>query len=197
MGELDHGVGVELAVHVSGVDPAAFGKVYTFDWKQGGSDALLTGLQKDQALIEENFSKSHNDLKAGDTFTITSIDGNKAKLTVAGVYKDPVLMTGITISNTAFDQFAARAFRTSAVDYLLKPIDATDLKESVRKAAEMIRLKTGQEQIHNLLHNINKPEEKQRIAFSGRFTLPIAIIVSTRLSASRAVLAWIVVSDPS
>ena len=91
---------------VSGVDPAAFGKVYTFDWKQGGSDQLLTGLQKDQALIEENFSKSHNDLKAGDTFTITSIDGNKARLTVAGVYKDPVLMTGITISNTAFDQFA-------------------------------------------------------------------------------------------
>jgi hypothetical protein len=36
-----------------------------------------------------------------------------------------------------------------------------------------------------------------RIAFSGRFTLPIAIIVSTRLSASRAVLAWMVVSDPS
>jgi two-component system, LytTR family, response regulator len=72
------------------------------------------------------------------------------------------------IFTTAFDQFAARAFRISAVDYLLKPVDANDLKEAVKKAAGEISLKTGRAQIDNLLHNINKPEEKQRIAFSGR-----------------------------
>ena len=36
-----------------------------------------------------------------------------------------------------------------------------------------------------------------RIAFSGRVGAPIAIIVSIRVSASRGVLAWTVVSDPS
>ncbi len=36
-----------------------------------------------------------------------------------------------------------------------------------------------------------------RIARSGRLTLPIEIIVSTRVSASRGELAWTVVSDPS
>ena len=36
-----------------------------------------------------------------------------------------------------------------------------------------------------------------RIAFSGRFVAPIAIIVSIRDRASRGVLAWTVVSEPS
>jgi two-component system LytT family response regulator len=35
---------------------------------------------------------------------------------------------------TAYDQFAVRAFRFNAVDYLLKPIDAKDLQAAVRKA---------------------------------------------------------------
>ena len=36
-----------------------------------------------------------------------------------------------------------------------------------------------------------------RIAFSGKLTLPIMAIVSMRATASRGVLAWIVVSEPS
>ena len=32
------------------------------------------------------------------------------------------------IFTTAYDQFAARAFRLSAIDYLLKPVDVNDLK---------------------------------------------------------------------
>ncbi|HRO70604.1 MAG TPA: LytTR family DNA-binding domain-containing protein, partial [Chitinophagaceae bacterium] len=72
------------------------------------------------------------------------------------------------IFTTAFDQFAARAFRLSAIDYLLKPVDTNDLKESIRKVSEKIAQKTGAANIDNLLHNINKPEAKQRIAFAGR-----------------------------
>ena len=37
---------------------------------------------------------------------------------------------------TAYDQFAVKAFRFSALDYLLKPIDGKDLKSSVEKAAQ-------------------------------------------------------------
>src|SRR6476659_4605829 len=37
------------------------------------------------------------------------------------------------IFTTAHDEFAAKAFRISAVDYLLKPIDAGDLKAAVQK----------------------------------------------------------------
>ncbi len=72
------------------------------------------------------------------------------------------------IFTTAFDQFAAKAFRISAIDYLLKPIDVNDLKEAVKKATEKIQQKTGAENINNLLQNMNKPDASQRIAFPGR-----------------------------
>lgn len=72
------------------------------------------------------------------------------------------------IFTTAHDQFAAKAFRISAVDYLLKPIDVNDLKEAVKKAAERIQQKSGVENITNLLQNIKKPENNQRVAFPGR-----------------------------
>ncbi len=72
------------------------------------------------------------------------------------------------IFTTAFDQFAAKAFRISAIDYLLKPIDVSDLKQAVNKASEKILHKTGSANIDNLLHNIKKPDNKQRVAFPGR-----------------------------
>ena len=72
------------------------------------------------------------------------------------------------IFTTAFDQFAAKAFRISAIDYLLKPVDVNDLKAAVKKASDKIQKQSGVENIANLLHNIKKPEESQRIAFPGR-----------------------------
>ena len=74
----------------------------------------------------------------------------------------------VIIFTTAYDQFAAKAFRLSAIDYLLKPIDVHDLAEAVNKAAEKIAQKSGTANIDNLLHNINNPEAKHRIAFAGR-----------------------------
>ena len=90
---------------VNGVDPASFSQVYKFDWLNGGSNSLLTNLGSNQALIEEQFAKSH-DLSTGDSFTLTGIDGNKLHLDVAGEYKDPNLMTGLIIPSTTFDKFA-------------------------------------------------------------------------------------------
>ena len=87
---------------VNGVDPASFSQVYKFDWLNGGSNSQLTDLGSDQALIEEQFAKSH-DLSTGDSFTLTGIDGNKLHLEVAGEYKDPNLMTGLIIPSTTFD----------------------------------------------------------------------------------------------
>ncbi|HEY0354637.1 MAG TPA: LytTR family DNA-binding domain-containing protein [Flavisolibacter sp.] len=68
------------------------------------------------------------------------------------------------IFTTAHDQFAAKAFRISAVDYLMKPIDSDDLKTAVKKAGEKIQLQHGQANIENLLQNIKQPSLQQRIA---------------------------------
>jgi putative ABC transport system permease protein len=90
---------------VNGVDPENFGSVYRFDWLNGSSDSDLTNLQPSQALIEQQFAKSHS-LSTGDTFNLTSIDGNHLHLTVAGEYKDPNLMTGVIIPQQTLATFS-------------------------------------------------------------------------------------------
>lgn len=40
------------------------------------------------------------------------------------------------VFTTAYDQFAIKAFKFSAIDYLLKPIDITELQQAVEKARQ-------------------------------------------------------------
>jgi two-component system LytT family response regulator len=68
------------------------------------------------------------------------------------------------IFTTAHDQFAAKAFRLSAVDYLLKPIAAIDLRDAVKKVEQRMQQETGQANIENLLENIKQPAARQKIA---------------------------------
>ncbi|MBS1974317.1 MAG: response regulator, partial [Bacteroidetes bacterium] len=68
------------------------------------------------------------------------------------------------IFTTAYDRFAAKAFRISAVDYLLKPMDATDLKMAVKKAEEKIFLSSRAMNVENLLQNMRRPAQEQKVA---------------------------------
>ena len=72
------------------------------------------------------------------------------------------------VFTTAYDKFAAKAFRISAVDYLLKPIDSTELKNAVQKVEEKMQAPVGNVNIQNLLHNIRQPAEQQKIALPTR-----------------------------
>lgn len=72
------------------------------------------------------------------------------------------------IFTTAHDQFAAKAFRTSAVDYLLKPIDAADLQDAVKKAEKRNNQQEGNVNIENLLHNFKQPATQQKIALPNK-----------------------------
>src|SRR6478752_1220520 len=64
------------------------------------------------------------------------------------------------VFTTAYDKFAARAFRISAVDYLLKPVDPNDLKIAVEKAQDKILASEGTINIQNLLHNMRQPAQQ-------------------------------------
>lgn len=57
---------------------------------------------------------------------------------------------------TAYDQFALRAFRYSALNYLLKPIDPDDLIETVHRI-ETRRIPPSHEQIASLLQIMRQP----------------------------------------
>ncbi len=58
---------------------------------------------------------------------------------------------------TAYDQFAVKAFRFSALDYLLKPIDGKDLKTAVEKAENKIWPQPQQlSLLKDRLHSVEK-----------------------------------------
>ncbi len=71
------------------------------------------------------------------------------------------------IFTTAYDQFAAKAFRASAVDYLLKPIHSNDLQDAVRKAAQNKERQTSLN-VTNLLDNLKLPSRNQKIALPNK-----------------------------
>jgi|SRR5678809_257927 Response regulator of the LytR/AlgR family len=72
------------------------------------------------------------------------------------------------IFTTAHDEFAAKAFRISAVDYLLKPVDANDLKVAVQKVEKKLEEGSNLQHITNLLRNMRQPSTEQKIAFPQR-----------------------------
>ena len=85
------------------IDPAEAANVFNFDWRGDASDALFGQLGTDGALIETNLAKSSG-LRTGDTFTVTTNRGNSGPFKVLGEYRDPVLFTGITVSDEAADR---------------------------------------------------------------------------------------------
>lgn len=63
---------------------------------------------------------------------------------------------------TAFDQFALQAFRLSAVDYILKPVNPLEFREAVEKVASQSVHEKNQLELLSLLHNISENTEHDR-----------------------------------
>lgn len=64
---------------------------------------------------------------------------------------DPIDFQVIFI--TAYNQFAVEAFRFSALDFLLKPIDPDDIKRSIAKAEKVFYNENLQLRLQNLMYN--------------------------------------------
>lgn len=68
---------------------------------------------------------------------------------------------------TAYDTFAVRAFRYSAINYLLKPVDPEDLSATIERIREK-RSSTTSGQMELLFQNLlNKNNQPDRIALSS------------------------------
>jgi two-component system LytT family response regulator len=59
------------------------------------------------------------------------------------------------IFTTSFEEYALKAFKVSAVDYLLKPFDEEDLSTALQKFEGKISRDQSRENIETLLHNLN------------------------------------------
>jgi two-component system LytT family response regulator len=72
------------------------------------------------------------------------------------------------IFTTAYDQFAIKAFKFSAVDYLLKPIDITELQTAV----ERVKNKKGSANIEQKLHTLFQQLQPQQ-RLTDKIALPV------------------------
>ncbi len=61
------------------------------------------------------------------------------------------------IFTTAYDQFAIKAFKFSAVDYLLKPVDVTELRAAVDKVKNRATQEPLDDRIKKLLSQFTQP----------------------------------------
>ncbi|MFD2914814.1 LytR/AlgR family response regulator transcription factor [Psychroserpens luteus] len=83
------------------------------------------------------------------------------------------------IFTTAFDNFAIKAFKFSAFDYLLKPIDSDDFSDSITRLKSELSQGSIKNQIQNLFNNL-KPEQNKIItipSLTGFETLKVEDII--------------------
>lgn len=76
------------------------------------------------------------------------------------------------IFTTAHDEYAVRAFKVNSVDYLLKPIDESELEKAIAKAKQIIQSKQKSPiDIDALLQNLVAPQ--QRNLFKEKFIVSV------------------------
>lgn len=71
------------------------------------------------------------------------------------------------IFTTAYDQYAIKAIKFCALDYLLKPIDVFELKTAVEKAKQKITNKENNERLSQLVDNMKTDAIHKKLALPG------------------------------
>jgi len=105
----DRGKSFGKQENVTGVDPETIASVYVFDWRAGGSNAVLGDLGKDGAVVEKAFADDHK-LAVGKTFTVLAPSGKEVELTVKGIYEAPPffkMLGEVTMPVQTFDSIFA------------------------------------------------------------------------------------------
>jgi putative ABC transport system permease protein len=146
------------ATLIMGVEPVLFRELWRFDWLGGGSDALLGRLDSSSAIVEEQTASTLG-AKTGDTVSVETMDGKRAKLKILGLYRDPMMLNGIVVGSAGY-----QSLFPTAQQYMVfvKTAQGTDLpQEGERLKAALAsvptaEVKTAEEYKDSLVGQVNQ-----------------------------------------
>ena len=82
------------------------------------------------------------------------------------------------IFTTAYDEYALKAFKVNSIDYLLKPIGASDLRRALDKLKTLQHTSDSLESLSALVHNLQRRGHYKShflIPYKGDKLLPLAV----------------------
>lgn len=131
-------------------------KVIIIDDESRARNVLKTLLQEEcsgvSIILEASNLIDGVGLIKSDKPTVVFLDvemPQNSGLEILDFFKNDVIDFQI-IFTTAYSQYAIEAFRLSAIDYLMKPIDTDELQQSLLKATESIKEKNVAIKLQNL-----------------------------------------------
>lgn len=124
-------------------------------------DAIVAGTA---TSVEEAGSwLQHHPMPGLIFMDIQLADGNSFRLFNEIKITCPVIFT------TAYESYALEAFKVNSVDYLLKPIDETDVKRAIDKLKLLQSSGTFDIDYSEILKNIQLPQKKYKDRFIIKF----------------------------
>jgi two-component system, LytTR family, response regulator len=117
---------------------------------------LLQEQEKHRVLLMGNFSNVQDGVIAVRQLQphLVFLDVQIHEKTGFDLLKETSPVNFEVIFTTAYEKFAVQAFKFSAVDYLLKPIDGNELHDAITKAAEKISKNETAGKLDALFHNL-------------------------------------------
>lgn len=143
-------------------------KTIIIDDEQHCIDSLLRLISKyeDVFSVVETFNTVHAGLAGVKTWQpdLVFLDIKINNQTGFDFLKKVDTINFNVIFTTAFETYAVEAFRFSALDYLLKPIDKDDFHETVLKLKNVVETSILKNKIDVLLHNLKVENALKRIS---------------------------------
>jgi len=126
----DNGKVGKTKVRVDGVNTGQIGQAFAYTWKDGASDATLSQLDGNGAILLSDFAEKHH-YKVGSPISLTSQSGQKTSLKVVGLLDakmNGLYLAEVTVSNPTF----AKYFHADGDRFaFIKGGSLTDLKKAL------------------------------------------------------------------
>lgn len=127
---------------------------------------MLQNLHADIEVVErlDSVESSVKYLPSVSNIDLIFMDIQLADGLCFSIFRQITLITPVVFT-TAFDQYALKAFKVNSLDYLLKPIDATELKQAVDKYRQLYP-KTDKglsDKMEKLIGEMNTAKYKERL----------------------------------